>query len=321
MGDDKAKICRVAFIGAGYMASEHIKAFQGLENVDLIGIYSRTRASSERLAKEFNLQIVADSIRSLYELTNADLVVIAVPILEVRDVCLEVFGFPWATLIEKPVGYNYSEAVEILKNAGNHKTKAYVALNRRHYSGIKQARRDLSTRSGQRLIFIYDQQDRKNAELNGEPELVVQNYMYANSIHMIDLFYLFGRGSVVGVEKIIPWNPLSSNFMASKILFDSGDIGIYKAIWNGPGPWAVTVSTEGMYWEMRPVETAAFQRSGSRKLESVEIEVNDTSYKPGLRVQAIEAVNAALGRAHSLPDIEEATLSMGLVASIYGHND
>ena len=72
------------------------------------------------------------------------------------------------------------------------------------------------------------------------PQLVIDNYMYANSIHLIDFFAVFGRGPVTAVEPIIPFNRDTPRFVAAKIEFDSGDIGLYEAVWNGPGPWAST---------------------------------------------------------------------------------
>ena len=42
---------KVAFIGAGNMAKEHIKAFSSLENVELTGIFSRTKEKSEALTQ------------------------------------------------------------------------------------------------------------------------------------------------------------------------------------------------------------------------------------------------------------------------------
>ena len=52
--------------------------------------------------------------------------------------------------------------------------------------------------------------------------------------------------------------------------FASGDIGLYEGIWNGPGPWACTVTTPRRRWELRPLEKAVFQNAGERKLNPVD---------------------------------------------------
>jgi predicted dehydrogenase len=310
--------CKVAFIGAGYMTTEHIKAFKDIPGVVLTGIYSRTQSRAEKLALEFGVGIVCGSIAELYEKTQAELVVISVPELSVREVCLEAFKYPWTCLIEKPAGYDLADAKQILNGAQQLGRQAYVALNRRHHSSTRVVLEDINQQKGSRLIHVYDQQDPIAARKAGQPELVVKNWMYANSIHVIDYFSLLGRGQIVSVTPVIEWTPDSPQFVVAKITYDSGDIGIYEAVWNGPGPWAVTVTTQEKRWEIRPLEQAMVQPCGSRKLEPVTIHEWDTRFKPGLRVQAGEAVKAARRQSHNLPSLADAMKSMKLVQAIYG---
>jgi predicted dehydrogenase len=310
--------CKVVFVGAGYMTSEHLKAFQDVPGVELGGIYSRTRNRAEKLAEEFGMQEVCDSIAELYEKTKAHLVVISVPELSVREVCLEAFKYPWVCLIEKPAGYDVADAESILEGATTQKRKAFVALNRRHHSSTRVVLDDLSKQEGQRLIHVYDQEDLIEARKASQPELVVQNWMYANSIHVADYLSILGRGEVISVDPIIRWTPENPCFVMAKITYESGDVAIYEAVWNGPGPWAVTVTTQEKRWEMRPLEQASFQPFGSRKLEPVASHEWDTKFKPGLRVQAGEAIKAAMGMPHNLPSLEDAMKSMKLVQAIYG---
>lgn len=314
------KICKVAFIGAGYMAAEHLKAFKDVPGVALSGIYSRSQDRAHRLAEDYGIKFVCESVNDLFVKTSADLVIVAVPELEVREVCFETFLYPWVCLIEKPAGYNLEDAEIIAMRALSLESRAYVALNRRHHSSTDIVLADLSKIDGPRLIHIYDQEDQISARKAGQPELVVQNWMYANSIHVVDYLSILARGRVKSVEKIIPWTPQSPSFVLTKVEYDSGDIGIYEAIWNGPGPWAVTVTTQQKRWEMRPLEAASFQEFGSRKLQSVPVHDWDTKFKPGLRVQAEEAVKAAIGVPHNLPSLSDALKSMKLVDAIYGDN-
>ena len=70
--------CKIAFIGAGNMAREHIRAFADVPGVMLAGIHSRTRARAEELAAEYQVAGVYDSVAELYEQTRAELVVVTV---------------------------------------------------------------------------------------------------------------------------------------------------------------------------------------------------------------------------------------------------
>ena len=309
---------KVAFIGAGYMATEHIRAFRDVPGIKLTGIYGRTKDRALKLASEFNIPFVCESIGELYEKSHADLVVISVTELSVRDVCLEAFKYPWVCLIEKPAGYNVADAERIEEAASNLNRMAFVALNRRHHSSTRLVLEDIASQEDPRLIHVCDQEDPVSARQAGQPETVVQNWMYANSIHLVDYFNILGRGEIVAVAPVIKWTPENPQFVMAKITYDSGDIGIYEAVWNGPGPWAVTVSTQKKRWEMRPLEHASVQSYGSRKLEPAVTHEWDSKFKPGLRAQAGEALKAVLGESHSLPSLQDAMRSMRLVQAIYG---
>ena len=307
----------VCFLGAGSMAEEHIKAFRSIPNVILAGIHSRTIPKAQYLAEKYSISKVYTTIEEMYTASQATLLIIAVSELSVKEVCLLAFKYPWVCLVEKPAGINLAEAEIIEHEARKNKRKVFVALNRRQFSSTFSVINDLANSKEQRLIHVYDQENPKAASALGRPELVVQNWMYANSIHLIDYFAFLGRGEIISVEPIIRWNPLNPMFVASKIIFSSGDIGIYEAVWNAPGPWGVTVTTRSKRWELRPLEKAAFQVYGSRQLEYFEVSQWDINFKPGFRAQADEAIKAVKGLKHNLANIEVALETMRLVNKIY----
>jgi predicted dehydrogenase len=309
--------CGVAFVGAGGMAREHLKAFRDVPGVELRGILGRTRHRADILAREYGIPAVCDSVAELYDRTGADLVVVAVPVLATREACLACFDHPWTVLAEKPAGYNVAEAEAIAHAAEALGRNAYVALNRRHYGSTRRVLDDLSRQPGPRLIKVQDQQDPAAALRAGHPAPVVDNWMYANSIHVVDYLRLLGRGRITDVEPVLRWNPAQPRYVAARIGFDSGDAGLYEGIWEGPGPWAVTVNTPAKRWEMRPLERAAFQLAGKRALEQTEEDDWDLRFKPGFRRQAELAVDAALGRPTELPTLKDALETMRLVQAIF----
>lgn len=311
---------KVAFVGSGYMAREHARAFQGLPDVELVGVCSRTSSSAAVFASEFRIPHVCDSVESLYSRTHADLVVIAVRELSMRSVAYAAFAYPWVLLLEKPVGHHLEEACDLLNEASRVQARAYVALNRRSYGSTRRATEILGESSGgPRLVCVNDQQDQIAAALSGQPPEVVRNYMYANSIHVIDYLRVFGRGSIQDVNAIVPWKSENPGFVVAHIAFESGDIGLYEGVWSGPGPWAVSVTDSDMRLEMRPLESLSLQRRGERTRATIEPDPLDSQFKPGLRHQAQCAVRAVrLGVAEGLTSLEDATASMHLCARIFG---
>jgi predicted dehydrogenase len=313
---------KIAVVGAGNMATEHLKAFAALDGVQPAGIFSRTRQRAEALAANYPQMVVCDSIAELYEKTRADIVIVTVRELAMADIAIECFKYPWAVLLEKPAGYNLADATRILEAARQTKSKVHVALNRRAYSSTRNALAELGNTEGSRFIKVLDQQDQGVArDIIKEPELVVQNYMFANSIHLIDYFRVFGRGEVRSVEAVVPWNPEKPGLVVSKITFSSGDVGLYEALWDGPGPWAVTVATPQKRLEMRPLEQVTVQLRGERRLSALEVSSDDTAFKPGLLLQARQAIAAIRGESSFLPTLEDSWHSMKLVADIYGIKD
>lgn len=308
---------KVAVIGAGFMADAHIKAFTDISDVALVGIHSRTRSRAEALAQKHGISQVYDSIDALYAGTQADLVIIAVPELSANAVCKYAFKYPWQALIEKPAGFNLQDAEDIAAAADKAGCKAYVALNRRHYSSTRAVALELEAVEGKRLVQVFDQENPQVAREVGRPALVVENWMYANSIHIIDYLCVFCRGEVTSVEHVIKWDPKEPRFVLTKVHYSSGDIGVYQAIWNGPGPWAVTVTTQAKRWEMRPLEQASSQLYTSRKSDSIPLHSWDTQFKAGLRLQAEETVKALRGDQNKLPTLADGIETMKLVSLVY----
>jgi predicted dehydrogenase len=308
---------KISIIGAGYMAKEHIKAFSNLPNVSIVGIFSRTKSKAIALASEFNIPFVGNSVRELYTETNSDAVVITVSVNYIFSITMECFNFPWVCLIEKPVGYNFEEA-ELLNNYTlSLRFKAYVALNRRHYCSTSKLLSELDPNGSNRIVKIQDQEDMNDPIRLGHPLDVINNWMYSNSIHLIDYFLLLCRGNLLKIRNVIEWDLKNPSFVLATLEFDSGDIGIYEAYWNTPCPWLVSVTTKEARWEMAPLETLTKQVRGSRTKDTFGIDKKDFDYKPGLRKQAELFVEILEGKTPQLPTLIESFDTMKLIKLIY----
>ncbi len=317
-GERSVKEVRVAIVGAGYMATEHAKVFSAIEGVSVCGIFSRTRVKAETLAEEFDIALVVDSVEELFQKCEADLLVIAVPETAVGEVSRKAFDFPWTVLIEKPAGIDLREA-EALRNEANTKGRqAFVALNRRFYSSTLSVGEDLDKIEGPRFIRVQDQQSLVDARSYGHPDEIVANWMYANSIHLVDYISCFARGNVIRTEVLQPWKEGESHVVLGRVEFDSGDVGIYEGLWERPGPWAVSVSTTDARFDLRPLEAAEFQLKGERKRTAYPLNKADEEFKPGIYLQAVEAVKAVRGESSRSVTLECGVKTMMLLSEIYG---
>jgi len=309
---------KVAIIGAGYMAKEHIRAFQDIHNVEISGIYSRTYFKAENIALNTNIKYVARSIEDLYNNTNANIVIITVNVDKIFEVSLECFKYPWVCLIEKPAGYNLNEAKLLNQYAVEQNKQVFVALNRRHYSSTNKALCELKGIISPRIVKIIDQEDIKDPIRLGHPPHIIDNWMYANSIHLIDYFKIFCRGNLLNVTHEVEWNSTNPFYMLTKLEYDTGDLGIYEAVWNAPGPWSVNIITKDKRVEMSPLEKVYIQDYGSRVKKELEVDQWDTQFKPGLRLQAQILINSLNGiESNKLPTLSDSIETMTLINKIY----
>lgn len=308
---------KIAIVGAGYMAQEHAKAFASLPNAEIVGVCGRRLVRAATLATAYGTRAF-ESIETMHRETQADAVVVAVNELAMRDVCVATFAHPWLCLLEKPVGVDLPEAQAIYAAAQRAGARAFVALNRRSYASTRQALAELAADDSPRLISVLDQQDMVAAREGGQPDAVVRNYMYANSIHLIDYLNLFGRGDIVSVQPAVRWTADRPGFVVSSVRYSSGDAGVYQAVWDGPGPWSVTVTNRLVRLELRPLEKLGIQRRGERRLTDPKVDAIDCEFKPGLRHQAEQIVGILNRAPTTLATLHEATRSMALCADIYG---
>ena len=78
---------RIAFIGAGYMAEEHLKVFSTFDNIEITGIFSRTFDKCKVLKETYKIKKICKSIKELYEKGEPDLLIICVSELECISIC------------------------------------------------------------------------------------------------------------------------------------------------------------------------------------------------------------------------------------------
>lgn len=309
---------KVAIVGAGNMALAHTEAFNALEGVSVVGITSRTRSKAEALAADKGIEAVYDSVEELYTKTEADIVVVTVPELAAESVAKEAFKYPWAVLLEKPAGYDLQNAEAIFEASKGHKAPVCVAFNRRYYSSLIAIKADLDAHpENRRYTRVQDQQSYEEARFHNHPEEVVEKFMYANSIHLIDMIVALSRGDVTKVTPIEPWKGEETDIMLCHVEFSSGDTALYEGVWKGPGPWTCSVSTDRRAWTMAPLEDAYYQNAGERAKNLVERSQDDKDYKPGLLLQAKEMVAAAQGAENSLVTLEGSLKTMRLINQMF----
>lgn len=313
------KNVKIAIIGAGYMALEHLKVFSEMPNVELTGITSRNLKNATSLSRSFGIKTVYKDCEELFKDQQVEGIVIAVSEMALPSILKKSKFNQAKLLIEKPIGLDLNETKYLIDILQKRESRSYIALNRRFFSSTLHAHQLLKAEEGCRIISIRDQESPALALTSGQPYEVCEKWMFANSIHLIDYFTNFARGEVRRVEVSNKYSKELPFFTNSTIFFSSGDIGTYEAIWNAPGPWSVSITTKNLFLELRPLEKMVLRRENHEIIEFLPSEV-DLEFKPGLRLQAENFIEAIKNKPNQLADLDDAVKTSTLISELYSQN-
>lgn len=307
---------RIGVVGAGHIASEHLKALKAQKDVKLSGIFSRTRTRAEEFACNFDQLIVYDTLEKLIHDGRADALLILVSADQiysvVKDACC--FGIP--LFIEKPPGLSPEETKELADLAKERGVANMVGFNRRYYSVFHKGL-EIVKAHGALLGVTIEGHERFWKIADQVSPLIRQRWIYANSTHTIDLLRFFG-GEPTQVHSLTNSHIESGGDQFSVTMrFDSGALGNYSAHWYSPGGWAVRLFGEGVTVEFKPLENAWWFDTESQVYDIAPDEV-DLAFKPGFFRQMETFVQLARGEPPLWPiqDLREAAKTMDLVGRI-----
>jgi len=313
------KFLKVAFIGTGYMAEEYAKVFKKIKKpkIKLVGAINKSGSAIDKFLNTYKVNEKFNTIDQLMIKTKPDLLVVAVSELAMLSVMKIISKYSCTAIIEKPLGINFEENRKILNIKKSKNFQAFLGMNRRKYSSVISAKKLLKLDSSKRIITINDQENTLRAKKGGQPDKVVKNWMYANSIHMIDFCNIFGRGKLKKISKTSESDFLKKDFISRKIVYSSGDIVYYNCIWNRPAPWSLSISTKKFYIELKPIEKFRYISSENRIWQESSESKEDKIFKPGLYLQIQELINFIKFKKTNLEKIENSSALMRLIKDIY----
>jgi predicted dehydrogenase len=279
------KKIRLGLIGAGWVANQHLEVIKEIEELQAVGITSRTRSKAEALANEYGIAVCADNLDQLVKDARPDALMVMVSEDQMFEVTAAAIKYGLPLFVEKPAGLLPEENRKLADQAEAAGILSMVGFNRRYYSifhkGIK-----IIGEHGKLLGVAVEGHERmwRVRGLNKFSDLVLENWIYANSVHTIDLLRFFG-GEVLDLKAITHkyLEPKGDQFAAVMEL-ESGALGNYSAHWHSPGGWRVVLYGEGVTVEFKPLEAG---RWTDRDFKTYEIEPDDDDkrFKPGFYQQ------------------------------------
>lgn len=271
------KKIRLGLVGAGWVAEKHLEVIQAIEGLEAVGITSRTRSKAEALAGKFGIKECTDDLESLVKKTQPDALLILVKEDQMFKVADRALDLKLPLFIEKPAGLLPAENLKLAEKAKKNSIPSMVGFNRRYYS-IFHKGIDIIRAHGRLLGVLVEGHERMWIEREEKlfSDLILNNWLYANSVHTIDLLPFFG-GEVENLTSLARSvrEPRGDQFGAVMGL-GSGAIGQYISHWFSPGGWRVVLYGEGVTVEFKPLEKGRFTDT---KFVTQEIEPDELDLK------------------------------------------
>ena len=274
----------LGIIGAGEIANEHLRVIKAINGVKVIGITSRTLSKAHELSIKYNIEHIYKSIEDLTNDSNIEGVMVLVSANQIFDVCLNLIPKNKYIFIEKPPGLTLNQTKTLANLADEFSTNTMIGFNRRYYSIFRKGI-ELIKERGDLLGLVIDGHERfwKIENLN-LPLNVIENWIYCNSTHNIDLLRFFGGEvkTINSVRKSIK-HKSGDQFVAS-IEFESGALGTYNAFWWSPGGWSVTLFGNGITVQFKPLEEGIWIDNQFKETAIMPDSI-DIDFKPGFYKQ------------------------------------
>ena len=295
--DREEGIVKVAMIGSGSIAPQYMKAIEygkrnGLFNIETVAAVNRT-AEGNRRSLDMGIPHVYLDVGEMIEREKPDAIFCLVNAPNLYSVAVQLIPYGIPILLEKPPGLRSEQTRHLAQLAEEHRTNVMVALNRRFYDVVKQAKRIIE-QSGGLLGMRMDGFERFHwMKENGFSPSVLEGLLYTNTVHCIDLIrhYAGNIVSTTSFRNLHSEQPHSHRFAA--LLTSDRNVPItFQAYWHAVGNWCYELYVPDGKIRFANLETAMWERRG---VEPVALQPSaiDLEAKPGFVEQLSYFVNVA----------------------------
>ncbi len=225
---------KIAILGCGKVAHLHAQAIENLSNAQLTAVWSRTKASAEKFAKQYKARPF-DNISEMIKNEGIDLVLVCTPHPFHREPAVEAAKAGAHILVEKPLASTLEDCDAIINACNKAGVHLGVISQRRWYAPVKRVKNAIEAGKIGKPVFgtinmlgwrdkkYYDADEwRGNWQMEGGGVLVNQ------APHQLDilLWYMGEIEEVYGLWKNLnhPYIEVEDTALAI-VKFKNGAIG------------------------------------------------------------------------------------------------
>lgn len=319
----KSKL-NIGIIGASRMAQFHLDVLSSFKDVCLLGISSTLNGKKKReeVKKKYNILKSYDDYKIMIKENNFDAIFLASSVETIFSISKYILQKKINLFIEKPPGLDSDETKKLITLSKKNRLITIVGFQKSYYDIFIKSSDYLKMNGGLKSIVIEAPEYFEAIKSKGKfSNKVLRKWIYANSIHCINLFIFFA-GDVKRVasyskkfnEKIHP------DSINSLILFNNGITGHYISNWMSPGKYSITLYGNKFKIIFSPLEEGKIVLSTGKEIKLKPARV-DLKYKPGLYNQNRYFLDCIKNKKMPIKNnLEESLKSMLLVKEIISNS-
>ncbi|USK72883.1 Gfo/Idh/MocA family protein [Peribacillus frigoritolerans] len=294
----------ILLVGAGNMGMEYAKVLKKIKQP--FHVFTRSEKTALHFTKLSGKQAsFGDLEKMMSDKSSFDKAIVAVSVEHLKDVALTLMkNGVKEILLEKPGAINVDELKELEVATQTFTSKVYIGYNRRFYESVQKLLSYVTEDKPIRSIHFDFTELSKQIEKSGSTHQLKNNWLLANSSHVIDLaFFIAGKPQVLQSFSTdhLAWHPEAAIFTGSGVTVDDA-LFSYHANWKSPGRWGIEVMTDQFKFILQPLERLYIIKHNSFEVEEVTLQNHlDTEFKPGLFNQ----VQAFMTNKRNLVDLSE----------------
>jgi UDP-N-acetylglucosamine 3-dehydrogenase len=224
---------KVGIIGVGQWGVNHIEAYRGLPQAEVVAVADPVPGRAETVAKQFNIAHWFQSFEDLCAVKELDAVSIVSPETEHLQPVEAASGAGKHILVEKPIAYSVSDAEKMIcaaRKAGVILMPGHLLRFEARYALVKEAL------DNHELGSVVSIQSRRNRTKGTFKKYARAHPIFAVAVHDIDLLLWYAQSEVRrvrGYQRSVQSGPVP-DLVWGIIEFSTGALGVIETTWLTP---------------------------------------------------------------------------------------
>jgi len=244
---------RVAVVGCGRCAQDHLQVYHGLEDARLVGVADVVSRQATSVAEQFGCTSYTDH-RQMLDREQPDAISICTPPATHAEIALEALGRGVHVLCEKPFAISVAEATKMVDAAAGMNCVLLMASKFRFVDDVVKAKGIVDSGILGRLVLfenVFCSRVDMRERWNSNREVAGGGVLFDNGTHSVDIArYLLGPITVVQAQHGIQVQPLEVED-TTRVLFKTaggvmGSVDLSWSIHKDAATYVSIFGTEGM---------------------------------------------------------------------------